>query len=138
MQKTKLGISVGLLGAALFFSCLFGDIFVALILGGYILLFEENAWLKKAAVKGVALLFGLALLSSLIYLIPNAIGFIDDICNVFDGNFYIEFISDIINVFNSALVLIEKILFIVLGVKAFNQGTVKIPVIDSLVNKYMD
>ena len=138
MQKTRLGISVGLLGAAIFFSCFFGGYTVAIILAGYILLFEENAWLKRATVKGVALMFGFAVLSAAIYLIPNAITLIDSIFNVFGGNFYITFVSNIIDVVNNALGIIEKLLFIVLGLKAFNQGTVKIPVIDSLVNKYMD
>lgn len=138
MQKTRLGISVGLLGAALFLSCLFGGYTIAIILAGYILLFEENAWLKKATVKGIALMFGFAFISSVIYLIPNAITFIDSICNVFGGDFYISFVSNIIDVIDNALEIAEKLLFIVLAIKAFNQGTVKIPVIDSLVNKYMD
>lgn len=47
MKKTKLGISVGLLGAMLFFSCYFGGYTIAIIIAGYVLLFEENAWLKK-------------------------------------------------------------------------------------------
>ena len=138
MQKTKLGISVGLLGAALFLSCLFGGYTIAIILAGYILLFEENVWLKKATVKGVALMFGFAFISSVIYLIPNAITFIDSICNVFGGDFYISFVSNVIDVIDNVLGIAEKLLFIVLAIKAFNQGTVKIPVIDSLVNKYMD
>lgn len=138
MQKTRLGILVGLLGAALFLSCLSGGYTVAIILAGYILLFEENAWLKRTTVKGVALMFGFAVLSAVINLIPNAITFIDSILNVFGGNFYIAFVSNIIDVINNALSIIEKLLFIVLGLKAFNQGTVKIPVVDSLVNKYMN
>lgn len=138
MQKTRLGISVGLLGAAVFFSCFFGGYTISIILAGYILLVEENAWLKKNAVKAVALMFGFSVLSAVINLIPNAINFIDDIFNIFGGNFYINFISNIINLIESALGIIEKVLFIVLGLKAFNQGTIKIPVIDSLVNKYFN
>lgn len=138
MQKTKLGISVELLGAAAIFSCFFGGYTVAVILAGYILLFEENAWLKKTAVKSVALLFGFGVLSSLIYIIPNAISLIGSFLNIFGGSFYLNFVSNVISFVDNALNLIEKLLFIVLGLKAFNQGTVKIPVIDSLINKYMD
>lgn len=138
MQKTRLGISVGLLGAALFLSCFFGGYTVAIIIAGYILLFEENAWLKRATVKGVALMFGFAVLSSVINVIPNAITLIDRIFKVFGGNFYINFFSNVVDVVNNAIGIIEKLLFIVLGIKAFNQGTIKISVIDSLVNKYMD
>lgn len=140
MQKTKLGISVGLLGAALFFACYFAGYSynIAIILAGYILLFEENVWLKRAAVKGVALMFAFSLLAALIQFIPNIIDFIDSIFNVFGGNFSIDFIDNILNVAHHALGLIEKVLFIVLGFKALNQGTVRIPVIDNLVNKYMN
>ena len=55
MQKTKLGISVGLLGAAIYFTSLFSGYLVPVILTGYVLLFEENDWLRKNAVKAVAL-----------------------------------------------------------------------------------
>ena len=42
MQKTRLGISVGLLGAGVCFLGLVGGYLVTAILAGYILLFEEN------------------------------------------------------------------------------------------------
>ena len=56
MQKTKLGISVGLLGAAIYFTGLFSGYLVAVLLAGYVLMFEENEWLRKNAVKAVALM----------------------------------------------------------------------------------
>lgn len=138
MQKTRLGITVGLIGAALYFSGLFGGYMITIILAGYVLLCEENAWLKKAAVKTVAIMMGFSLLGSLIYLIPNAIGVIDSVLNVFGGNFYLAFVSNIIDVLDKVLVLAEKLLFIILGLKAFNQGNISVPVIDKLINKYMD
>lgn len=138
MQKTRLGITVGLMGAALYFSGLFGGYMITIILAGYVLLCEENAWLKKAAVKTVAIMMGFSLLGSLIYLIPNAIGVIDSVLNVFGGNFYLAFVSNIIDALDKVLVLAEKLLFIILGLKAFNQGNISVPVIDKLINKYMD
>lgn len=77
MQKTKIGISVGLFGAANYFMGLFG------------------------------------------------------------GEFYIGFISNLVNAVVSALSIIEKLLLIGLGVKALNQGTINVPVVDNLINKYM-
>ena len=53
MQKAKLGISVGLLGAAIYFTSLFSGYLVPVILTGYVLLFEENDWLRKNAVKAM-------------------------------------------------------------------------------------
>ncbi len=135
MQKTKLGISVGLLGAAVYFTCFFSGYLAAIILAGYILLVEENVWLKRASVKALTIMFIFSIISAVIGLIPNAISFIDDIFRVFGESFYITFISNIISVINAALAIIEKILFIVLGLKAFNQGTVAVPVVDDIVNK---
>ena len=56
MQKTKLGISVGLLGAIFFFAGFFGGYLVTILMAGYILLVEDNAWLERVTVKGVVLM----------------------------------------------------------------------------------
>ena len=52
MQKTKLGLTVGLVGAGLYFLGLFSFI-PAFLLAAYVLLMEDNEWLKKTAVKMV-------------------------------------------------------------------------------------
>lgn len=137
MQKTRLGISVGMLGAALYFMGLFSGYLVAVLMAGYILLFETNEWLKKAAVKAVSLLVFFSLLIAVINLIPNAISFIDNIAAIFGGNFSVVVLSRIVTVIVSALDIIEKILFIILGIKALNQGTISFPVVDKLISKYM-
>lgn len=137
MQKTKLGISVGLLGAAIYFTSLFSGYIVPVILTGYVLLCEENEWLRKNAVKAVALLVSFSLLTTIICLIPNTIGFVDKIFAIFNGSFNILILSRIIDSIISAIDIIEKVLFIVLGLKALNQGSVSVPVVDKLINKYM-
>lgn len=137
MQKTKMGISVGLLGAMLFAAALFGGYVAVILLAGYVLLYEENMWLKRSAVKAVALLVCFSVLNAVLGLIPGLISFIDDICNVFGGSFSILFISRIINVITSALSLIKIVLFLLLGFKALGQGTIKVPVVDDLINKHM-
>ena len=50
MQKTRLGISVGMLGAAIYLTGLFSGYVVAVLMAGYVLLFEENSWLRRSAV----------------------------------------------------------------------------------------
>lgn len=42
MQKTRLGISVGLMGFITYFGCCFGGYIAAILLFGYILLVENN------------------------------------------------------------------------------------------------
>lgn len=137
MQKTRLGISVGLLGAAIYFMGLFSGYMVAILLTGYVLLFEENEWLKKSAVKAVALMAFFSLLTVVINLIPNLMNFIDSIVSAFGGNFYIVFIDNLVNAIVIALSIVEKVLFIGLGLKALNQGSIAVPVVDKLINKYI-
>lgn len=137
MQKTKLGISVGLLGAAIYFTSLFSGYLVPVILTGYVLLFEENDWLRKNAVKAVSLTVFFSFVVVVINLIPNAISFINYIVSMFGGNFHIAFISNLVNAVTSAIDIIEKVLFIGLGLKALNQGSISVPVVDKLINKYM-
>lgn len=137
MQKTRFGITVSLLGAAIYFMGLFGGFLVTALLTAYVLLFEENEWLKKSAVKAVALMVVFSILSVLIYLIPNVISFIDNVVGIFGGSFYINFVSSLANAAASALDIIEKVLFIGLGIKALNQGNIAVPVVDKLIDKYM-
>lgn len=137
MQKAKLGISVGLLGAAIYFTSLFSGYLVPVILTGYVLLFEENDWLRKNAVKAVSLTVFFSFVIVVINLIPNVISFINYIVSMFGGNFHIAFISNLVNAATSAIDIIEKVLFIGLGLKALNQGSISFPVVDKLINKYM-
>lgn len=137
MQKTRLGISVGMLGAAIYLTGLFSGYLVAVLLTGYVLLFEENGWLKRSAVKAVSLMVFFSFVTVLINLIPNAMSCISYIASMFGGNFHASFISNLVSAVTSIIDIIEKILFIGLGVKALNQGTIAVPVVDKLVSKYM-
>ena len=47
MQKTKLGITIAMFAAAIYVVALVGGYVPAILLGGYVLLREENEWLKK-------------------------------------------------------------------------------------------
>lgn len=138
MQKTKLGISVAVLGATIYFTGLFSGYLITIILAGYILLMEENVWLKKAAVKSVALMICFSILSAVLGLIPDVIGFVDSIFNIFGGSFRISVLTNIVYMLRDGLNLVEKVLFLLLGLKALNQGTVKVPVIDKFVEKCME
>lgn len=138
MKKTRLGITVGAMGAVIYFAGLFGGYLVTVLLAGYILLFEENAWLRRSAVKAVTVLVSFSLLSALINLIPDAISFINNIVYIFNGSFSIVFLNKIVAAITSGISLIETILLIGLGLKALSQGTIVIPVIDKMISNYMN
>ena len=138
MQKTKLGISVGLMGAIAYFAGLFSGYLVAVLIFGYIMLVEDNPWLRKTAVKSIVLLVTFSALSAVIGLIPDFISFINTIFNVFGSYFSLSVVTNILAVLTSALSILKTVLFLVLGLKALNQGTLTIPVVDNMTNKNME
>lgn len=73
MQKTKLGVTVGLLGAAVYFSALFASYIPVIMIAGYILLAEENEWLRKAVIKAVVLLMSIEVFLAIVSLIPDGV-----------------------------------------------------------------
>ncbi len=78
-----------------------------------------------------------AMLSAVVNLIPDTISFINYVAGIFGGYVNVGILSFIASVIESAVSIIEKILFIVLGIKALNQGTVAVPVVDKLIGKYI-
>lgn len=137
MEKTKLGISVGLFGALVFASALFGGYMSSIIILGYVLLFEANEWLKKSAVKAVATLVAFSFVTAVIGLVPDAINWVANVINTFGGNVRFEFINDVFSDIKGVISILKDLVFLGLIYKALNQGTIKLPVVDDLINKYM-
>lgn len=135
MEKTRLGISVGLLGAIAYVLTGFGGYIPALLIAGYVLLLEENEWLRKSCVKAVVLAVCFTLLYNAIGLIPDFLAWVSSAVELFDGSFNYFQVSIVINLFTRALNIIETCLFLLLGVKALKQGNVSVPVVDELVDK---
>lgn len=138
MQKTRLGITVGAFGAITFFAGLFDGYLATIVLAGYALMFEENLWLKRNVVKAIVLMVFFSVTIAVVSVIPDLLGFIGNIASVFNGNFSIMKVNQVANVLVSGLNLVEKVLFLALGVKALSQGTIVIPFIDKKVSKYID
>ncbi len=137
MEKTKLGISVGLFGALVFAAALFGGYMSSIIILGYVLLFEANEWLKKSAVKAVATLVAFSFVTAVIGLVPDAINWVANVINTFGGNVRFEFINDVFSDIKGVISILKDLVFLGLIYKALNQGTIKLPIVDDLINKYM-
>lgn len=139
MQKTKLGISVGLLGAIIYFAAAFGGGYlVALLLCGYVLLVEDNPWLRKTSVKAVLLLVLFSLISVVLGIIPDIWQTITNLLTAFNKYSSSTFVSGINSAISSTITIVKSILFVILGLKALNQGAIKLPIIDKIIDKYMD
>jgi len=135
-MKTKLGITVGLFGAGIYLASLAGGTLVSLLLLAYVLLFEENDWLKTTAVKATTLVLCFAFASILIGIVPDGIRLIESFFGIFNVNFNILFVSRMMLFFSYALSLVKTILFLLLTVKALDQGTINLAPVDQLIQKH--
>ena len=134
MEKTKLGISVCLLGALVFLSGYLGITAVALV-AGYVLLKEESAKLKKYAAYAVALFVGFLLVSMCISVLDNVFDVINFKSWMYGSDFYSVF-SAIISLLNYIVSLAEKVVFGLLAVAAFFDKEVKIAPLDKFLEKH--
>jgi len=139
MEKTKLGISQGMLGAVVYFTAALLGYISLFIVGGYIVLVEKTEWLKKCVVKAVVLMLLYSLLSTVIGMIPQVFNYGSGEETLLGGYYlYLTGAYSIVAVILVVLNLVRIGLFIALGVKALNEKTITIPVVDKLIDKYMD
>ena len=129
MQKTKIGISVGVMGAVMYFASLFGGYIPMLLLAGYIFLKEENIWLRKAAYKAVALMQVFSACGAVISSVNDILGIFN---SLFDWSLEIPLELDY--VLSRIIDLVKVIMFAVLGFRAFSQGDVAISSIDKAIS----
>ncbi len=138
MEKTKLGISVCLMGALVFLSSYLG-ITALLLVGGYILLKEESAKLKKCV--AYALTLYLVFLAASV--VVGFVGNVFDILNFKNWMYSVDVISTIYSViraFLSALSSIisvaEKVVFGLLAAYTLTGKEIKIAILDKFVEKH--
>ena len=136
MEKTKIGISVGLFGAALYFLGLI-SILPVVLLAGYALLFEQDAWLRKTAVKAVGISIFFAVLSAFVGLLSNAQGLILDILSLFRVSVDLYWLSNILSICRTAISFLQTVLLIMLGFRALLQVNVNFSFVDNTIDKHM-
>ena len=115
MDKTKLGLPVGVCVAATYLIVFFGGWIPALLLLGFILLYEENTTLKISVVTAVALALACALANALIGLIPEFVELIRSLIHCFDPRFYLEMPTRVTNFLYSAVSLAKTVVFVLLA-----------------------
>ena len=139
MEKTKLGISVGMLGAVVYFSAALFGYLALLVVGGYILFVEKTEWLKKCVIKAVVLMLLYSLITTVIGLIPQLISLSGGEETLF-GSYYL-YLAGAYQIISVVLVVLNFVrigFFIALGIKALSEKTINIPLIDNFINTYMD
>ena len=139
MEKTKLGISVGLLGALVFVSG-YTSLTVLALVGGYVLLKEENSTLKKYVVYAAELLIAFLAASMCISAIETVFDFlnfnswmtsVDGLSTVY------RVIMALFETLTDILYIAEILVFGFLALMALAGKEIKIAFLDKLVEKHM-
>lgn len=136
MLKTKLGISIALVGAAMYFLGALSFI-PAILLAGYVLIAEPNEWLKRQAAKmiGVVVVFGL---------LSIAVGWIDDLVSIlniivrwFDRDVYLSIPANLTSLCQYIISLAKEVFLLVMGFMALSMKNVRLGVVDKQLDKFM-
>jgi len=139
VEKTKLGISVSLLGALVFLSGYLG-IAALVLVGGYVLLKEESEKLKRCVMYSLILFLGFLVAS----IVLEVLGSVLSIFNFNNWMYEVDVIYTIYNVFRSIISSFINILgiakIVVFGI--FTVGTLmgkelKIAFLDKIVDKFL-
>ena len=133
MEKTKLGLSVAIMGAIVYLTALFGGFTPLLLVAGYILIVEENADLKKTAVTALMILLTFSAVNFVIGLLPDVQTILLSLLNIFGINdIYLPFINNIANFLYSVIGLLRELVFIFLAGLSIFKKPLKLPFIDKL------
>ena len=135
MEKTKLGLSVGVVGAAAFLLFQFGGYTPALLLVGYILLCESNAGLKKTALTATVIAIGYSLVNYAIYLLPNAINLLTSFLNIFGVYPELYIINRIFEFLSVTAGFLKGLLMVFLAGMSLLNKSVELPLLKKLINE---
>jgi hypothetical protein len=131
-----LGVSVGLLGAGVYLAGLLSGVLALLVLGGYILLFEGDSWLRRTVVKAGVVVFTFGLLSALVQLIPNAINMVNHLFSVFGGSFAIRPLTSGVGFINTGLSILQTLVLIGLALNALKHRDFPVASFDKMVAEH--
>lgn len=130
--RTRLGITVGMLGAALYISALISPVVLGL-LAIYVLFLEENRWLKAAAIKAVVCYLGFFILFEIISGIDYFLSIINRMMAVVHWYSNLAFPGSI----TDALSICRIIFFLVVAFGALKMRDLRIDRIDEFVETHM-
>ena len=129
IQKTRLGISVAMFGAALYFMGLVG-MTPLIILAGYTLIMEKDVWLKKVAVRAVAIVLIFAALSATLGLLTNSTSILNNLVLLFNGSINLSQINRLVSIFQIILSTLQTICLLLLGLSALKKKDIPLGPLD--------
>ena len=138
MKKSNLGVSVGFIGALAYLAAFLNSFVGIVLIVGYVLLREENIWLRKNALKALVLYIGFLLLSVVVRLIPNFFGLLNTFLSIFRFNFVSVVFTGIFATLTKLLTYGAKLLYLALGVMALTQRTIAFAPLDKFIDKLVN
>lgn len=138
MEKSRLGVKVCLLGALSYWLAMFGGFIPTLLLAGYVLLLENDKWLKESVLNAFILSVFFSVISGIISVFPDVIGLINSFFGIFAGHFYADGFSSFINLLLYIVSIAETIMFIILGFTSLKQKDITVPFVSKFVDKYFE
>jgi uncharacterized membrane protein len=137
VNKTKLGITTGILSVILFLSGL-SSFLIMVLVAGYILIFEGDEKLRKNAVKAVFFILGIVVISSFISILNDVLGAINALGRVFSANAgSLRIPLGLDTLLREILAIVEKVGILLFAYKSRKGDEVNIPVIDDVVKKLL-
>ena len=134
MEKTKLGLSIPLFAAIAVLLAMFGGYTAAVLVVGYVLIFEADSSLKRTVVTALVVMLACSILNFLIGLIPGLVGLVQSFLSIFKIYFSMEFFYNVEAFFSNIISLGKSVILALLAVTAFIGKPVELPI----VKKYID
>ncbi|MBQ3225474.1 MAG: hypothetical protein IJB48_00290 [Clostridia bacterium] len=135
MNKTKLGISANAFAAMIFLAGLFG-ILPVIVMTGAVLLLDESDWLKRMAVKALAFILMLEVLSAFIGILGSCFNIFENLFSMLPF-FTFSFFNGFISVLNSIVSILTKIGLLIYALLSYKGKYAKVPLVENLINKNM-
>jgi len=135
MEKTKLGVSSGILGAIAFLAFLFGGYIPGLLVLGYIVVCEKSESLRTSAVTALLITLAASVLNLVIGLIPDLLRYVNSLLNIFDEYLEADVLYNIENFLVSTVNLAEMAALVVLAVFSALNKPLQIPFVKKLLAK---
>lgn len=135
MQKTKIGLSVGIVAAFAYLLGLAGGYIALILIAGYVLLKEEDNWLKYSVVKAIAVAAVFDVFIYILNIIPDVLDWIYSCISLGHGFFDYAAVTSVFSILTSALRIVKTIIFIILIFSALKQNTINVPIVDDLITK---
>lgn len=136
MTKTKLGISNFLLAAIIYLLGLFSNTVALVVAVGYVLIREDDAWLRKAALKALILHLVILVLQCVVAFMPDLLGLLNSFLNIFKVNVNFGFVSSVKSFLNNSLDILRTVLFFLLALFALLGKNIPIPVVEGMAEKH--